>query len=69
MLEPAAEADLLPVEDRGPEFVHVHVHGAGRSGGVAAVLEVIFGRFLVPACWFILMPASPIMAASSVPRR
>jgi len=92
----------------------VHVQGQGRSGGVAAVLELIFGLFfgtfgighiyagnvgtglfilfgwwlfvginavltfftcgvwgivaviLVPACWFIMLIASPLTAASSV---
>lgn len=91
----------------------IHVHVANKSGGTAAVLEVIFGLFfltfgighiyagnvgtglllmfgwwsclafasclgaltlgagliLIPACWFLLIILSPIMAASSIPRR
>jgi hypothetical protein len=117
--EHEAEEELPPVvparrvyREEGP-VVHVHIHGAGRSGGVAAVLEVVFGLFLgtfgighlyagnvglglflmfgwwlfvavnvalvfltcgfwgfvaivlIPACWFILMIASPLTAASA----
>jgi hypothetical protein len=111
-------AESAPARHRAPSAtapeVHVHVHRPGRSGGVAAVLEVIFGLFLatfgighiyagnvgtglflmfgwwlfvaanvaltfitcgiwgaialvlLPACWFILLIVSPLMAASSV---
>jgi hypothetical protein len=92
----------------------IHVHGSNKSGGTAAVLEVIFGFFfntfgighiyagnvgfglflmfgywlflvvnvclalftcgvwgivalvIVPACWFLLMITSPILASASV---
>jgi hypothetical protein len=35
-----------PREYRGAPAVHVHVHGGGPRGGVAALLEVVFGLLL-----------------------
>jgi hypothetical protein len=100
----------LREQDRRARESVGHVHVSSRSGGTAAVLEVIFGLFLgtfgighiyagnvgtglflmfgwwffvavavcagfltlglgwfiIPACWFLMLVLSPIVAASSV---